>query len=67
MIKYLYLPKSIKNVNRGVLIERAHHYTIIVEGVRTIREGVLFEEGTLTEVVRYITTTTKLKLAVKNR
>ena len=38
--------------SRGVLIERAHYYTILVEGVRTIREGALIEEGALTEVVR---------------
>ena len=37
----------------GVLIERAHYYTILVERVRTIREGALFEGGALTEVVRY--------------
>ena len=42
-----------KNVNAGVLIERAYYYTIFVEGVRTIREGVLIEEGALTEVVWY--------------
>ena len=42
------------NVNGGVLIEREHYYTILVEGVRTIREGVLIEEGALTEVVRYV-------------
>ena len=49
----LCLRKSIKQVNGGVLIERAHYHTILVEGVRTIREGVLIEEGALTEVVRY--------------
>ena len=37
----------------GVLIERAHYYTIFVEGIRTIREGVLNKEGALTEEVRY--------------
>ena len=45
-----------KNVNGGVLIERVHYYTILVAciaEVRTIREGVLIEEGALTEVVRY--------------
>ena len=31
----------------------AHYYNILLEGVRTIREGVLIEEGALTEVVRY--------------
>ena len=36
-----------------MLIERAHYYSILVEGVRTIREGELIEEGALTEVVRY--------------
>ena len=54
LIGYLYLPKSIKKGNGGVLIERAHYYTILVEGVRTIREGVLIDEGALTEVVRYL-------------
>ena len=49
-----YLPKSIKKVNEGVLIERAHYYTILAEGVRTNREGVLIVEGALTEVLRYI-------------
>ena len=44
--------KSIRKVNGGVLVERAHYYTILVEGVRTIREGVLIEEGALTEVHR---------------
>ena len=43
-----------KKVNGGVLIERACFYTILVECVRTIREGVLIEEGALTEVVRYV-------------
>ena len=38
----------------GVVIERAHYYNVIVEGVRTIREGILIEEGALTDVVRYI-------------
>ena len=52
LIDYLYLPKSIKKVNGGVLIERAHYYTALVDGVRTIQEGVLIEEGALTEVVR---------------
>ena len=37
----------------GVLIERAHYYTILVVGLRTIREDVLIEEGALTEAVRY--------------
>ena len=37
---------------RDVLIERANYYTILVEGVGTIREGVLIEEGALTEIVR---------------
>ena len=49
-----YLPQSTKKVNGGVLIERTHYYTILVEGFRTIREGLLIEEGALTEVVRYI-------------
>ena len=40
-------------MNGGVLIERTQYYTILVEGVRTIREGLLIEEGALTEVVRY--------------
>ena len=31
----------------------AYFCTILVEGVRTIREGVLIEEGALTKVVRY--------------
>ena len=53
LIIYFYLPKSIQEVQRGVLIERAHYYTILVEVVRTIREGVLIEEGALTEVVQY--------------
>ena len=35
------------------LIEKTYYYTILVEGLRTIREGVLIEEGALTEVVRY--------------
>ena len=54
MIDYLNLTKikSIQKVNRGVQIERAHYYTVILEGVRTIRQGVLIEEGALTEVVR---------------
>ena len=39
--------------HRGVLIEEAHYYTILVEWVRTIRTDVLIEEGTLTEGVRY--------------
>ena len=52
-MKYLYLPKNIKR-NRGVLNERAHYYTILIEGVCTIREGVQNEEGALTEVVRYL-------------
>ena len=54
LIIYFYLPKSIQEVQRGVLIERAHYYTILVEGVRTIREGLLIEGAALTEVVRYI-------------
>ena len=33
-------------------MERVHYYTILVEGVRSIWEGVLIEEGALTEVVR---------------
>ena len=36
-------------LKKSKLIERAHYYTILVEGVRTIREGVLIEEGALTE------------------
>ena len=52
LINYLILPKSIINVNGGVLIERVHYFTILVEGVRTIQEGVLIEKGALTEVVR---------------
>ena len=43
-MKYLYLPKNIK-IDRIVLTERAHYYTILIEGVRTIREGVLIEGG----------------------
>ena len=31
-----------------------HYYTILLEGDRTIREGVLIEGGALTEVVRYV-------------
>ena len=31
-----------------------HHYTILVEGLRTIQKGVLIEEGALTEGVRCI-------------
>ena len=46
--------KELFVVNVGVLIERVHYYTILVEGVRTIREGVLIEEGALTEVVQYL-------------
>ena len=42
------------NVSRGVLIERAHYYTILIDGVRTIREGVLIKEGALNEVGRYM-------------
>ena len=42
--------QNYSKVSRGVLIERAHYYTILVEGVRTIQEGVLIEEGALTEV-----------------
>ena len=53
VINYLYLLKSVQKVIRDVLVERAHYYIILVEGVRTIREGVLIEEGALTEVVRY--------------
>ena len=52
LIYYIYLPKSSQKVHRGVLIERAHFYTI-----RTIREGVLIEEGALTEVVGYVYST----------
>ena len=49
------LPKQKYSKNSmGILIERAHYYTIFVEGVRTIREGALTEGGVLTEVVRYI-------------
>ena len=40
--------------SRGVLIERAHYYTILVEGVRNILEGALIEGGALTEVVWYV-------------
>ena len=54
LIDYIFLLKSIKNINEGVLIERAHYLTILVEGVLTILEGVLIEEGALTEVVRYV-------------
>ena len=54
LINRLYLLKRMEKINRGVLIERAHHYNILVEWVRTIREGVLIEGGALTEVVRYI-------------
>ena len=53
-MNYLYLPKNNKKVNWGVLIERAYYYTSLVAWFRTIREGVLIEEGALTEVVRYI-------------
>ena len=38
--------------HRGVLIERAHYYAILSEEGRTIREGILIEEGALTEGVR---------------
>ena len=48
----LSLSTRIQQKSRGALIERAHYYTILVEGIRTIREGVLFEGGVLTEVVR---------------
>ena len=41
-------------MNSGVLTERALYYTILVEGVRTIREGLLIEECALPEVVRYV-------------
>ena len=54
LIYYLYLIKSILNVHRGVQMERAHYYTILVDGVRTIREGVLIEDRALTEVIRYL-------------
>ena len=43
-----------KKVNVGVLIERAHYHTILAKGIRTFREGVLIEEGALTDVVRYV-------------
>ena len=37
------------NLNfRGALIERAHYYAILVEEGRTIREGLIIEEGALT-------------------
>ena len=54
LLDCLCFPKSIKEVNWGVLIERAYYYTSLVAWFRTIREGVLIEEGALTEVVRYI-------------
>ena len=54
LLNFLHLPKIIQKVNRGVLIERAQYYTILEEGVGTIREGVLFEKGALTEVVQYV-------------
>ena len=51
LINYLHLSKSVQKDHSGVLIERVHYYTIVKE-VRTIREGVLIQEGALTEVVR---------------
>ena len=36
------LLKSVKKVNEGMLIERAHYYSILAEGVRTIREVVWY-------------------------
>ena len=41
-------------VHGGVLIQRAHYYTIFVEMWHTIREGVLIEESALIERVRYL-------------
>ena len=38
----------------SVLIERAHFYIYLAERGRTIRYGVLVDEGALTEGVRYI-------------
>ena len=35
-------------------MERVHYCSILLEGVNTIRSGVLIEEGALTEVVRYL-------------
>ena len=46
LMNYLHLPQSIKKSYKGC--------TILVEGVRTFREGVLIEEGALTEVVRCV-------------
>ena len=63
LIDYLYLPKSIKKVNGGVLIERAQYYTILVDGVRTIQEGVLIEEGALTNRGSTVFTLSKQNLS----
>ena len=53
LIDYLYLPKIISKVNSGILIERAHYHTILVERAHTIWDGILIKEDALTEVVRY--------------
>ena len=37
----------------GVQIEMAYYYVILSDGVRTIQDGGLIEEGALTEVLRY--------------
>ena len=39
-------------IHWGVLIERAHYYAILAVEGRTFREGVLIEEGALTDGVR---------------
>ena len=41
-----------KKIHRGVLIETAHYHALLADEVRPIREGVLIEEGALTEGVR---------------
>ena len=38
----------------GVVIKGATYYTILLEGVCTIRWGVLIKEGALTEGVPYL-------------
>ena len=45
LIDYFTYPKALKKYKTRV---------ILVEGVRSIREGVLIEESTLTEVVRQV-------------
>ena len=40
--------QNTQKANRGVLAEGVHYCTILEEGVRTIRKGVLIKEGALT-------------------